>query len=85
MGKQSSGDRFTVVGVWHTNAKTFRNSSMRLKVRHADRFDFISSNGEVANEVNLKMPGIVSLLHVSVFALRQMLQQILIRLKCSFR
>ncbi|KAK4436070.1 Receptor-like kinase LIP2 [Sesamum alatum] len=62
LGKQSSGDRYTVVRVWHTNAKTFRNSSMRLKVRHADRFDFISSNGDVANEVTLKMPGIVSLL-----------------------
>ncbi|XP_020551129.1 uncharacterized protein LOC105166900 isoform X2 [Sesamum indicum] len=62
LGKQSLGDRYTVLGVWHTNAKTFGNSSMRLKVRHADRFDFRSSNGEVANEVSLKMPGVVSLL-----------------------
>ncbi|KAI3470400.1 hypothetical protein Pfo_027063 [Paulownia fortunei] len=61
-GKQSSGDRYTVVGIWHTNAEKFRNSSMRLKVRHADRFDFRSSSGEVAKEVSVKMPGIVSLL-----------------------
>ncbi|GFP90103.1 hypothetical protein PHJA_001154100 [Phtheirospermum japonicum] len=50
LGKQSSGDRYTVVGVWHTNSKTFTNSSMRLKIRHADRFDFITSSGEVAEE-----------------------------------
>ncbi|PIN11154.1 hypothetical protein CDL12_16248 [Handroanthus impetiginosus] len=62
LGKQSSGDRYTVIGVWHTNAKTFRNSLMRLKLRHADRFDFRTSRGEVANEVSLKMPGVVSLL-----------------------
>lgn len=62
LGKQSAGNRFSVVGVWHTNAKTYINSSTRLKLRHADRFDFLTSNGEAANEVILKLPGIVSLL-----------------------
>ncbi|KAH6831909.1 hypothetical protein C2S53_012784 [Perilla frutescens var. hirtella] len=62
LGKQSAGNRFTVVGVWHTKFKTYRNSSTRLKLRHADRFDFLTSNGEASNEVILKMPGIVSLL-----------------------
>ncbi|KAL8051881.1 hypothetical protein ABFX02_06G177200 [Erythranthe guttata] len=61
-GNQSSGDRYSVIGVWHTNAKIFRNSCTRLKVRVADRFDFTSSSGEVSNEVSLKMPEIVSLL-----------------------
>lgn len=70
LGKHSSGDRYTVIGVWHTNTKTFRTSSMRLKVRKADRFDFRSSSGEVANEINLKLPGIISLLQVRVIFLR---------------
>ncbi|KAF5948188.1 hypothetical protein HYC85_014145 [Camellia sinensis] len=64
LGKESSGDRYTVVGIWHTNAKTFRSSSMRLKVRHADRFDFRTSAGEVTEEVSLKMTGIASQLRV---------------------
>ncbi|KAL0452225.1 UNVERIFIED_CONTAM: hypothetical protein Slati_1200600 [Sesamum latifolium] len=62
LGTESFGDRYTVIGVRHTNVKTFRNSSMRLKVRHADRFDFRSRISEVTNDVSLKMPGIVSLL-----------------------
>lgn len=65
LGKNSSGDRYTIVGVWHTNAKTYRNSSIRLKVRHADRFDFRTSSGEVAREVSLKLHGIVSQIQVS--------------------
>ncbi|KAI8006772.1 hypothetical protein LOK49_LG07G01745 [Camellia lanceoleosa] len=60
LGKESSGDQYTVVGIWHTNAKTFRSLSMRLKVRHADRFDFRTSAGEVTEEVSLKMTGILS-------------------------
>ncbi|CAI9760832.1 unnamed protein product [Fraxinus pennsylvanica] len=64
LGKQSSADQYTVVGVWHTNGKTFKNLSMRLKVRHADRFDFRSSAGEVTREVILKMPGIIPKLPV---------------------
>ncbi|THG04195.1 hypothetical protein TEA_001426 [Camellia sinensis var. sinensis] len=60
LGKESSGDRYTVVGIWHTNAKTFTSSSMRLKVRHADRYDFRTSAGEVTGEVSLKMTGITS-------------------------
>lgn len=60
LGKDSAGDRFTVVGVWHTVAKSFRNSSIRVRARYADRFDFRSSSGEVAREVVVKIPGIVS-------------------------
>ncbi|KAL6497687.1 hypothetical protein OROHE_027012 [Orobanche hederae] len=64
LGKQSSGDRYTVVGVWHTMSETFTNSSMRLKIRDADRFDFRTSTGEVAKEARLKLPGIISVLGV---------------------
>lgn len=63
LGKESSGDRYSVVGVWHTISKTYKNSSMRLKVRHADRFDFKISHGEVTEETVLKLKGITSELH----------------------
>ncbi|KAL2555394.1 hypothetical protein Fot_00133 [Forsythia ovata] len=75
LGKQSSGDQYTVVGVWHTNGKTFMNSSMRLKVRHADRFDFRSSAGEVTREVILKMPGIIPQLHEQTDLAMEMLKE----------
>lgn len=60
-GEDSSGSQYAVIGVWHTTAKSYGNSSIRFKIRHADRFDFRSSTGEVvAQEASLKMPGIVS-------------------------
>ncbi|KAJ4968399.1 hypothetical protein NE237_015100 [Protea cynaroides] len=62
LGKETSGDRYTVVGVWHTKAKSFRNSSIRIKLRDADRFNFVTSTGEVSKEVSLKMTGINKLL-----------------------
>lgn len=57
LGKESVGERFSIVGVWHTNYKAFRNETMRLKLRHADRFDHRSSSGEVADEVTFKLTG----------------------------
>ena len=66
LGKASCGDRYTVVGVWHTNSKTFRNASTRLKVRHADRFDFRTSIGEVTGEVTLEMTEIASQLQIKL-------------------
>ncbi|KAL6634426.1 hypothetical protein ACP70R_027097 [Stipagrostis hirtigluma subsp. patula] len=57
LGKESIGERFSIVGVWHTNYKAFRNETLRLKLRHADRFDHRSSTGEVANEVTFKLTG----------------------------
>ncbi|XP_058090763.1 uncharacterized protein LOC131237121 isoform X2 [Magnolia sinica] len=59
LGKESFGDRFCVVGVWHTKYKAFRSPMLRLKLRDADRFDFRTSAGEVGKEVTLKMTGIV--------------------------
>ncbi|KAF8039259.1 hypothetical protein BT93_B1714 [Corymbia citriodora subsp. variegata] len=63
LGKESSGDRYSVIGVWHTISKTYKNSSMRLKVTHADRFNFRTSHGEVTEETVLKLKGITSALH----------------------
>ncbi|XP_066320374.1 uncharacterized protein [Miscanthus floridulus] len=58
LGKESIGERFSIVGVWHTNYNAFRNETMRLKLRHADRFDHRSSTGEVSNEVTFKLTAI---------------------------
>lgn len=64
-GKASSGDRYCVVGVWHTIAKSYKSRSLRLQVRHADRFDFRTSIGEATREITLKLKNVVSLLQVS--------------------
>ncbi|KAK8502051.1 hypothetical protein V6N11_019412 [Hibiscus sabdariffa] len=57
-GKASCGSRFNVVGIWHTYATAFENASLRLKVQHADRFDFRTTYGEVSDEVVLKLKGV---------------------------
>ncbi|XP_060183720.1 uncharacterized protein LOC132613631 isoform X1 [Lycium barbarum] len=59
-GKISSGGRYAVIAIGHTTSKSYRNSSIRFKLRHANRFDFRSSIGEVTREIFLKMPGIIS-------------------------
>ncbi|XP_065854393.1 uncharacterized protein [Euphorbia lathyris] len=61
LAKASSGNRYSVIGVWHTTAKAYRSPSLlRLKVRHADRFDFRTGTGEATREAYLKLKGIVS-------------------------
>lgn len=65
LGKESSGDRYEVVSVWHTKVKSYKNSLVRLRVRDADRFDFRTSTGEVTREITLKMTGVVTELLVS--------------------
>ncbi|RWR74557.1 hypothetical protein CKAN_00289200 [Cinnamomum micranthum f. kanehirae] len=57
-GKETFGDRFSVVGAWHTKFKSYRGHSMRLRLRDADRLDLRTSAGEVEKEVTLKMVGI---------------------------
>ncbi|TYG95606.1 hypothetical protein ES288_A11G281400v1 [Gossypium darwinii] len=58
-GKATSGDRYSVIGVWHTMSTAYQNSSIRLKVRYADRFDFKTTYGDDSKEVILKLKGIV--------------------------
>ena len=65
LGRTSSEGRYCVVGVSHTIAKDYRSSSLRLKVRHADRYNFGTSMGEATREITLKLKNIVSLLQVS--------------------
>lgn len=65
LGKESSGDRYKVVGIWHVIANMYTNPSLRLKVRHADRFDFRTSTGEATWEVSLMLKKVLSKLQVS--------------------
>ncbi|PKI56420.1 hypothetical protein CRG98_023158 [Punica granatum] len=60
LGKASSGDRFRVIGVWHTISRAYASPMFRLKVRNADRFDFKTSTGEATGEVSLKLKGLAS-------------------------
>lgn len=57
LGKNSAGERFTVVGAWHTKHRKFKlkDPDISLYLRCADRFDFVSSIGGISNEVTLKM------------------------------
>lgn len=66
LGKASSGDRFRVVGVWHTVAKSYVNAFMRLKLRNADRYDFKTSVGEATKEITLKLKQFTSELLVCI-------------------
>lgn len=66
LGKSISGDKFSVVGIWHTVVKFYKNSSMRLKVRDADRFDFRTSTGEASREITIKLKGVASELQVYI-------------------
>ncbi|XP_062143327.1 uncharacterized protein LOC133851046 isoform X1 [Alnus glutinosa] len=80
LGYASSGNRFSVVEVWHTIAKVYKSPSMRLKVRHADRFDFRTSTGEASRDISLKVKNIVSLLQeeiVEISSVSEMLKDTL--------
>ncbi|KAI3926007.1 hypothetical protein MKW98_028143 [Papaver atlanticum] len=58
LGNESSKGRYRVVGIGHTTTRAFKNSSIRVKLNEADRYDFITSTAEVTNHVVLKMTGI---------------------------
>ncbi|XP_031284044.1 uncharacterized protein LOC116142775 [Pistacia vera] len=58
--KSNSGDQYCVTGVWHLEVKLYETSSLRLKVRHADRFRFESSTGESSIEIILKFKRLAS-------------------------
>lgn len=60
LGKNAYGDRFRVVKVWHTVYKSYVNPFVRLKLRNADRYDFMTSAGEATKEVTLKLKHLTS-------------------------
>lgn len=62
LGIANSGARYSVIGVWHTKSEFYSNSSMKLKVREADRYDFLTSAGYVTWEISLKLTGMARIL-----------------------
>lgn len=63
-GKATSGEKFSVIGAGHIVAKSYKNASLRLKVRDADRFDYRASIGEESGEIGIKLKRVVSELKV---------------------
>ncbi|KAI3862370.1 hypothetical protein MKX03_014388 [Papaver bracteatum] len=57
-GNESFEGRYRVVGTGHMTLTAYKNSSIRLKLNEADRYDFITSTAEVTNHVVLKMTGV---------------------------
>lgn len=57
-GNESEANRFSIAGVWHTKFKVYKNDRMRIKLRHADRFDHKTSTGGISDEVTIKLTGI---------------------------
>ncbi|XP_031284040.1 uncharacterized protein LOC116142774 isoform X2 [Pistacia vera] len=60
LGKSNSGDQYRVSKVWHKEVKLYESSSLRLKVRHADRFSFESSRGESSIKISLQLKRLAS-------------------------
>ncbi|CAM8960131.1 unnamed protein product [Rhodiola kirilowii] len=52
--------RYRVTGVWHSKCITYKKSSMRLRMRDVDRYDYQSSTEDFAREVVLKLTDIGS-------------------------
>ncbi|KAI3992307.1 hypothetical protein MKX01_030028 [Papaver californicum] len=64
LGKEHSSEgRYSVIGTWHNTVKTFKNSSLKLRLKHSDIFDFCTSDGEAENELTLDMKGINDMLN----------------------
>ncbi|XP_050116115.1 uncharacterized protein LOC126593973 isoform X2 [Malus sylvestris] len=78
LGKESSGDKYKVLRVWHVRANTYRNSSLRLKVKHYDRFDFRTLTGEASWVASLVLENVMSKLreeNVEVSSVYEMLKE----------
>ncbi|CAM8963107.1 unnamed protein product [Rhodiola kirilowii] len=54
IGMACYGLRYRVIGVWHIKCITYKKSSMRLRMRDVDRYDYQSSTEDFAREVVLK-------------------------------
>ena len=66
LGKAVSGDKFGVTAVWHIVSKTYKNSSLRLKIKDVDRYRFQSSTGQTTREVVIMLKGLASELLVCI-------------------
>ncbi|KAI3877989.1 hypothetical protein MKX03_018759 [Papaver bracteatum] len=63
LGKEHSSDgRYSVRKTFHSTVKTFKNSSIKLRLKNEHWFNFFTSDGEVENELVLDMKGINDML-----------------------
>ncbi|KAI3906880.1 hypothetical protein MKW98_004930, partial [Papaver atlanticum] len=63
LGKEHSSEgRYSVRKTFHSTVKTFKNSSIKLRLINEDGFNFCTSDGEVENELVLDMKGINNML-----------------------
>ncbi|XP_070665312.1 uncharacterized protein [Malus domestica] len=60
LGKAFSEGRYNVVGIWHIFTTTYENPTLKLKLRHANHFDFTASARETSWEVRLFLKMLVS-------------------------
>ncbi|XP_026425227.1 uncharacterized protein LOC113321545 [Papaver somniferum] len=59
LGKEHSSEgRYSIIKTCHSTVKTFKNSSIKLRLKNEDWFNFCISDGEVENELVLDMKGI---------------------------
>ncbi|KAK9138362.1 hypothetical protein Sjap_008956 [Stephania japonica] len=81
LGKESFGDRYSVVGIWHTKIQSYKSSSLRLELRLADRFDYRTSSGEATKEVILRMRGVTKQLRDEILEVDVINEMLLDNLK----
>ncbi|KAK9159967.1 hypothetical protein Syun_006308 [Stephania yunnanensis] len=81
LGKESLGDRYSIVGVWHTKSQSFKSSSTRLELRLANRFDYRTSSGEATKEVILRMRGVKKQLREEILEVDVITEMLLENLK----
>ncbi|KAI3947403.1 hypothetical protein MKW92_049148 [Papaver armeniacum] len=63
LGKEHSSDgRYSVLKTFHNTVKTFKNSSIKLRLKNKHWFDFCTSDGNVENDLVLDMKGINDML-----------------------
>ncbi|KAI3862376.1 hypothetical protein MKX03_014394 [Papaver bracteatum] len=94
LGNESFEGRYFVVGTGHTTLTAYKNSSIRVKLNEADRYDFIASTAEVTNHVVLKMTGLSEKLKADNLEKDQLAKMLednmkiiwnhFLRLKCCF-
>lgn len=94
LGNESFEGRYRVMGTGHTTSTAYKNSSIRVKLNEADRYDFIASTAEVTNHVVLKMTGISEKLKANSLEADQLAKMLednmkiiwnhFLRLKCCF-
>ncbi|KAI3862373.1 hypothetical protein MKX03_014391 [Papaver bracteatum] len=76
LGNESFEGRYRVVGTGHMTSTAYKNSSIRVKLNEADRYDFITSTAEVTNHVVLKMTGVSEKLKANILERGQLAEML---------